>query len=159
MVRSLYNVSLVGFAACLIAMEWCVHKTLSIHRFSSNLLTNLRLFIACITVSLLVLLLMLRSLDEDSVVSYEAKAIFLDNIVRFFGMFPDDVEILLLKGDLEDLIDTNNTDMRGENTFPVWNCFHLLSDNLCIHLMIYVLDFARDIRASYDANEHGRELL
>ena len=114
MVRSLYNVSLVGFAACLIAMEWCVHKNLSIHRFSSSLLTNLRLFIACITVSLLVLLLMLPSLDEDSVVSYEAKAIFLDNIVRFFGMFPDDVEILLLKGDLEDLIDTNNTDMRGE---------------------------------------------
>ena len=104
--------------------------------------------IACIIINA-------TSLDEDSVVSHEAKAIFLDNIVRFFGMFPDDVEILLLKGDLEDLIDTNNTDMRGENTFPVWNCFHLLSDNLCIHLMICVLDFARDIRASYDVNEHG----
>ena len=57
-------------------------------------------------------------MDEDSVVSHEAKAIFLDNIVRFFGMFPDDAEILLLKGALEDLIDDNNTDMRGEkNTY------------------------------------------
>ena len=96
-------------------------------------------------------------MDEDSVVSHEAKAIFLDNIVRFFGMFPDDVEILLLKEALEDLIDTNNTDMRGEK-----NTCALLPSLvwfLCIHLMIYVLDFARDIRASYDANEHGRELL
>jgi hypothetical protein len=25
--------------------------------------------------------------------------------------------------------------------------------------MIYTLDFARDIRASYDVNEHGRELV
>ena len=63
--------------------------------------------IACIIINA-------TSLDEDSVVSHEAKAIFLDNIVRFFGMFPDDVEILLLKEALEDLIDTNNTDMRGE---------------------------------------------
>ena len=27
MVRSLYKVSLVGLAACLIAMEWYVHET------------------------------------------------------------------------------------------------------------------------------------
>ena len=53
-------------------------------------------------------------MDEDSVVTHEAKAIFLDNIVRYFGMFPDDAEILLLKGALEDFIDDNNTDMRGE---------------------------------------------
>jgi hypothetical protein len=53
-------------------------------------------------------------LDEDCVVTHEANAIFLDNIVRFFGMFPDDAEILLLKGALEDLVDDNNTDMRGK---------------------------------------------
>ena len=98
-------------------------------------------------------------MDEDSVVSHEAKAIFLDNIVRFFGMFPDDAEILLLKGALEDLIDDNNTDMRGEkNTYPVWNCFSFVWF-LRIHLMIYTLDFARDIRASYVVNEHGQELV
>ena len=73
-------------------------------------------------------------MDEDSVVSHEAKAIFLDSIVRFFGMFPDDAEILLLKGALEDLIDDNNTNMRGEkNTYPVCNCFHLLSD-FCVFI-------------------------
>ena len=96
-------------------------------------------------------------MDEDSVVTHEAKAIFLDNIVRYFGMFPDDAETLLLKGALEDLIDDNNTDMRGKkNTLSGLELFPLI---LRIHVMIYTLDFARDIRASYDVNEHGRELV
>ena len=99
-------------------------------------------------------------MDEDSVVTHEAKAIFLDNIVRYLGMFPDDAEILLLKGALEDLIDDNNTDMRGEkNTLSSLELFPSFVWFLRIHLMIYTLDFARDIRASYDVNEHGRELV
>lgn len=56
------------------------------------------------------------SLDDDCLLSPEAKAVFLERIIHSFGLGQNDKKIRVLKKELKELL-CHNTDLRGKTAW------------------------------------------